>query len=119
MITHISTGQSPAELRLRSSHAHKSYLYLIVIVIIVTVIVIVFVIVTVIVITRVTLHFMGEETLCQTSEKTGRDERCFTLVIFRLQKKLFYRVFFCHWASPKKLKYAKPRLGESTLTRLS
>ena len=27
-----------------------------------------------------------------------------------------YRVFFFHWASPKKLKYAKPWLGESTLT---
>ena len=27
----------------------------------------------------------------------------------------YYRVFF-HWASPKKLKYGKPRLGESTLT---
>ena len=27
-----------------------------------------------------------------------------------------YRVFFLHWASPKKLKYGKPRLGESTLT---
>ena len=27
-----------------------------------------------------------------------------------------YRVFFFHWASPKKLKYGKPRLGESTLT---
>ena len=26
VITHISTGQSPAQLRLRSSHAHKSYL---------------------------------------------------------------------------------------------
>ena len=23
---------------------------------------------------------------------------------------------FFHWASPKKLKYGKPRLGESTLT---
>ena len=23
---------------------------------------------------------------------------------------------FLHWASPKKLKYGKPRLGESTLT---
>ena len=35
-----------------------------------------------------------------------------------LQVKLFssYRVFFFHWASPKKLKYGKPRLGESTLT---
>ena len=27
-----------------------------------------------------------------------------------------YRVFFSHWYSPKKLKYGKPRLGESTLT---
>ena len=27
-----------------------------------------------------------------------------------------YRVFFFHWASPKKLKYGKPRSGESTLT---
>ena len=27
-----------------------------------------------------------------------------------------YRVFFSHWASPKKLKYGNPRLGESTLT---
>ena len=30
-----------------------------------------------------------------------------------------YRVqyrFFLHWASPKRLKYGKPRLGESTLT---
>ena len=26
------------------------------------------------------------------------------------------RVFFLHWASPKKLKYGKPRLGDSTLT---
>ena len=23
---------------------------------------------------------------------------------------------FCHWYPPKKLKYGKPRLGESTLT---
>ena len=27
-----------------------------------------------------------------------------------------YRVFFLHWASPKRLKYGKPRWGESTLT---
>ena len=27
-----------------------------------------------------------------------------------------YRVFFSHWYPPKKLKYGKPRLGESTLT---
>ena len=27
-----------------------------------------------------------------------------------------YRVFFFHWYPPKKLKYGKPRLGESTLT---
>ena len=27
-----------------------------------------------------------------------------------------YRVFFSHWYHPKKLKYGKPRLGESTLT---
>ena len=29
---------------------------------------------------------------------------------------MMYRVFLFHWASPKKLKYGKPRLGESTLT---
>ena len=28
---------------------------------------------------------------------------------------LNYRVVFLHWASPKKLKYEKSRLGESTL----
>ena len=27
-----------------------------------------------------------------------------------------YRVFFSHWYPPKKLKYGKPGLGESTLT---
>ena len=27
-----------------------------------------------------------------------------------------YRVIFFHWYPPKKLKYGKPRLGESTLT---
>ena len=27
-----------------------------------------------------------------------------------------YRVFFFNWYPPKKLKYGKPRLGESTLT---
>ena len=27
-----------------------------------------------------------------------------------------YRVFFSYWYPPKKLKYGKPRLGESTLT---
>ena len=30
--------------------------------------------------------------------------------------KITYRVFSLHWAYPKKLKYGKPRLGESTLT---
>ena len=29
---------------------------------------------------------------------------------------LSYRVFFFHWHPPDKLKYGKPRLGESTLT---
>ena len=27
-------------------------------------------------------------------------------------------VFFSHWYPPKKLKYGKPRLGESTLTKI-
>ena len=31
---------------------------------------------------------------------------------------LIHGVFFLHWAFPKKLKYGKPRLGESTLTKI-
>ena len=35
----------------------------------------------------------------------------------KIKNNLVQGVFF-HWASPKKLKYGKPRLGESTLIGL-
>ena len=51
-------------------------------------------------------------------QNLGRAKRC-------RQQMLFIHVFlhvqgvFLHWASPKRLKYGKPRLGESTLTQIA
>ena len=72
--------------------------------------------------------YMDSLTLCDLSKKTTycrkhcSDWRTLgTVEWWRLELDpaawvwSIYRVFF-HWASPKKLKYGKPRLGESTLT---
>ena len=39
-----------------------------------------------------------------------------SMPLFSKQFKMYHTGCFFHWASPKKLKYGKPRLGESTLT---
>ena len=62
---------------------------------------------------------ISEKTNCQmvSPAKIGSDPDHLGIRInkYRLEWKVNYRVFF-HWCPPKKLKYGKPRLGESTLT---
>ena len=52
------------------------------------------------------MHIYGESKIYQSKFAAEKRQWISTL----------YRVFFFNWYPPKKLKYGKPRLGESTAT---